>query len=267
VIRGLLSDVHGVLYVYPRAVAGSVAAARRLEASGMPHLYLTNSSLHPKSWILSSLAEAGFTLPADRLLTAVEAAAEYLRAGGFRRVGWLCAPGLQEDLSGLEAVLPTDPFPGPVDVVLVGDLGRGFTYDVLNRAFHWLRGGAPLVAIARNRAYETQEGLVLDCGPFVSLLEDAGETRATVIGKPSAAFFQAAFRHVGLEPGETAMVGDDFEGDVLPAMRLGARGVLVRTGKFREDRYPPGTERADLLLDDFAQAVDRALEGTLGPTV
>jgi ribonucleotide monophosphatase NagD (HAD superfamily) len=33
-----------------------------------------------------------------------------------------------------------------------------------------------------------------------------------------------------------AMVGDDVENDVLAAQALGITGVLVRTGKFREDQ-------------------------------
>jgi len=264
VIEGLLSDVHGVLYVYPHAVPGSVDAVARLRASGLPHLFLTNSSQHPKSWILQSLTTAGFEIAPEHLLTAVEAAAEHLRQAGLKRVGWLCVPELIEDLGDLEAISPRAPGTKPVDVVLVGDLGSGFTYEVLNQAFRWLHEGAKLIAIARNRSYQTQEGLVLDSGPFVTLLEDAAEVKADVTGKPSTAFFQTALTHLGLPPSSVAMVGDDLEADVLPAMELGMHGILVRTGKFREHRYTAGRHRADGVADDLARVVNELLGGRTG---
>ena len=40
---------------------------------------------------------------------------------------------------------------------------------------------------------------------------------------------------LGAEPARAAMVGDDVETDVDGAMRAGLAGILVRTGKYRED--------------------------------
>lgn len=258
-IRGLLSDVHGVLYVYPRAIPGSVDAVNRLVRAGFPHLFLTNSSQHPKSWILRSLAEAGFDIAPRNVLTAVEAAGEYLSGAGLRRIGWLCVPELIEDLGDLDVVSPLGPGKERVDAVLVGDMGAGFTYEVLNQAFRWLHEGARLIAIARNRAYESQDGLVLDSGPFVSLLEEAAEVEAVVAGKPSETFFRTALSHLQLPPASVAMVGDDLEADVLPAMKLGMEGILVRTGKFREERYRLAGPRADRLAGDLAEVVGSLL--------
>jgi HAD superfamily hydrolase (TIGR01458 family) len=257
--QGLLCDVHGVLYVYPDALPGSVEAVERLVDRGYPHLFLTNSSLYPKSWILESLRREGFPITADQMMTAVEAAGDFLAGAGLKRVGWLCQEGLLEDLPDVDAVLPEKGDTSSVDAVLVGDIGQRFTYDTLNQAFRWLHNGARLVAIARNRYYQTHEGLILDSGPFVTLLEYAAQTEAHVIGKPSHAFFESGLRRLGLNPDEAAMVGDDFEGDVLPAMDLGIRGIQVRTGKFRKDRYGVNGETADVVLADLAEAVDLVL--------
>ena len=82
--------------------------------------------------------------------------------------------------------------------------------------------------------------------------------RATVAGKPSAPFFRAGFRALGLLASAVLMVGDDIHHDVLPAMRLGAKGALVRTGKYREGDLTAGTP--DAVLESFA-----ALLGELHP--
>jgi ribonucleotide monophosphatase NagD (HAD superfamily) len=47
------------------------------------------------------------------------------------------------------------------------------------------------------------------------------------------------------------MVGDDVEVDVRGAQRLGLRGVLVRTGKFRQADLARGVW-PDLILDSVA---------------
>lgn len=264
-VRALLSDVHGVLYVYPRAVPGSLEAARRLRDAGFPVLFLTNSTQFPKRQILAQLEEAGFELSRESVFTAAEAAGDVLRARGHRTVGWLCAADLIEDVPGFEAIDPRSrTVPERVDAVVVGDMRHEFSYEILNRAFRWLHEGADLVALARNRFYEAEGGLTLDCGPFVRLLEEAAGLDAVCTGKPSPEFFRAGLAHLGFPAGRTAMVGDDLDFDIHPAMDLGMTGIQVRTGKFRAERYAAAARPADCVVDDFAQAVDLLLTGQIG---
>jgi HAD superfamily hydrolase (TIGR01458 family) len=138
-------------------------------------------------------------------------------------------------------------------------MGEGFTVPVLNRAFRWLHAGAALVAVGRNRYYQSADGLVLDGGPFAALLEYAADVRADVVGKPSPAFFRAGLSRLGVPAKDTVMIGDDLEGDLHPAMDLGIQGVLVRTGKYRKDRYRTASRPADRVEPDIAAAVDRIL--------
>ena len=97
------------------------------------------------------------------------------------------------------------------DVVLVGDLGVGFTYPRLDAAFRCLMEGAELVALQKNRYWQNEGGLSLDAGPFVAALEYASEKRAVVVGKPEESFFRIALEDMGLEASAVAMVGDDAE--------------------------------------------------------
>jgi ribonucleotide monophosphatase NagD (HAD superfamily) len=55
------------------------------------------------------------------------------------------------------------------------------------------------------------------------------------------------------------VVGDDLSQDVLPAMRLGARGVLVRTGKFSQEQLQTGSP--DHLLESIA-AITKIISAT-----
>jgi HAD superfamily hydrolase (TIGR01458 family) len=136
---------------------------------------------------------------------------------------------LREDLEGLNES------GDGVDAVIVGDLGDRWDYEVLNRAFGQLMDGAALIALQRNRYWETAEGLALDAGPFVAALEYAVGREAEVVGKPSPAFFELVLSDLGVGASAAAMVGDDVEADVGGALEAGIAGILVRTGKYREE--------------------------------
>jgi HAD superfamily hydrolase (TIGR01458 family) len=95
--------------------------------------------------------------------------------------------------------------------------------------------GAELVALQKNRFWLRADGLSLDVGPFVAALEYATGRDAYVVGKPARGFFDEVLRDLGETAARTAMVGDDVESDIGGAQRAGLDGVLVRTGKYREE--------------------------------
>jgi HAD superfamily hydrolase (TIGR01458 family) len=136
------------------------------------------------------------------------------------------------------------------DVVVLGGASEAFGYDVLNRVFRRLQHGAAFVAMHRNLYWRTGDGLQLDGGAFVAALETASGVSPVVCGKPSADYFDAALRPMGVEASRAAMVGDDIVNDVAGAQAAGLAGVLVRTGKFQ----PGDLERAapDLVVDSIA---------------
>ena len=94
----------------------------------------------------------------------------------------------------------------------------------------------------------------LDAGAFVAGLEYAAETEATVLGKPSSAYFAAALTALDADPELTWMVGDDIEGDILGASNHGLSTVLVRTGKFRPDDVERSRIQPDGIVSSLAAA-------------
>jgi ribonucleotide monophosphatase NagD (HAD superfamily) len=100
------------------------------------------------------------------------------------------------------------------------------------------------------------DGLCLDVGAFVRGLEYASRREATLLGKPARAFFETALAALGLSSGEVASIGDDLEGDVGGGQGAGLRGVLVRTGKFREEELASATIKPDAVLDSFADVAE-----------
>ena len=71
------------------------------------------------------------------------------------------------------------------------------------------------------------------------------------MGKPARAFFDAAVAKLGVPRDEVVMIGDDIRGDVGGAHAAGLRGILVRTGKFRESDLE-GDVTPDAVLESVA---------------
>ncbi|HKI95340.1 MAG TPA: TIGR01458 family HAD-type hydrolase [Gemmatimonadales bacterium] len=250
-VRGVLLDLDGTLYEDDRPIPGAVDAVRAVRGAGRAVRFVTNTSRRPRRDVLARLEAMGFAATHEELITAPVAAARWLLDAGLRRVA-LCLPDATlEDFEGLEPDLDHP------EAVVVGDLGADWTYDLLTHAFGWLMDGAQLVAIQKNRYWRTAGGLALDAGPFVAALEFAAGVEATIVGKPSAAFFTAAAGSAGLRCEDVLMVGDDVRGDVAGAQAAGCLGALVRTGKFRPDDVR--AHRPDLVLDGVA-----ALPAALG---
>jgi ribonucleotide monophosphatase NagD (HAD superfamily) len=52
------------------------------------------------------------------------------------------------------------------------------------------------------------------------------------------------------------MVGDDIESDIAGALESGINAILVRTGKFREDRVRESGINPTVLVDSIADVPD-----------
>ena len=195
----------------------------------------------------------GIEIDDQELQTTGAVAARALKG---KRVLALTMPGLLDDLEGLQLVGLN------VDAVLLGgadegeETGRVFSYLNLNRAFHELEAGAELYCLHKNRWWQTADGARLDTGAFVAGLEYAADIEATVLGKPSNAYFAAALEALDAEAGLTWMIGDDLEGDIVGAHKHGMKTLLVRTGKVRPDEVERSTIQPDGIVSSIAQVPD-----------
>lgn len=247
--RGILIDIAGVLHIGDAPLPGAQAALERLRESGLPLRFLTNTTRVARATIVHKLYKMGLGVWEDEVITAVHATRKYVQTKGLNPY-WLVHPAVESELPA-----PTGRQP---DAVVLGDAGPYFSFGSMNAAFRYIMRGVPLIAMACNRYFQEADGLTLDTGAYVAALEYASGTHAIIIGKPAAAFFEAALADLGIRAAEAVMIGDDVRDDVEGAQAVGIAGVLVRTGKYR-----PGDEIQVLpparVADDFVAAVDAIL--------
>ena len=233
-IDALLVDIDGVLTIGNEVIPGAVEALASVRARGIEVRYLTNSTIYCRYTLQERMQALGFSMPMDHLITPTFVAAEYLRSQGATRYLPLLLPDAQLEFTGLDVDEETPEF------VVVGDIGSGFNFTRMNKAFRALLNGAQLVALHKKRYWRTEDGLFLDAGPFVMALEYAAGVGAVVMGKPSAAYFRRVLDDLGLAPDRVAMIGDDIEIDVRGSQQMGMQGWLVKTGRFRREDLSHG---------------------------
>ncbi len=250
-----LFDLDGTLYSSGAAIPGAAETLRRLRSAGIPYRLVTNTTSRSRSALVQRLAGYGFEVAPEEIFTAILAAGELARVRGYTRVAPFVFPAALEDLPDLDLTGGTSGHPAveAPQAVMVGDLGEGWTYGLMQEAFEYLLAGAGFIALSRDRYWQQGDRLALDAGPFVAGLEYATGKTAEVAGKPSPAFYQGALRSLGRSGADGAvMIGDDLWSDVEGAQRAGLAGWLVRTGKFRQSTLDGSEIRPDRILDSVA---------------
>jgi HAD superfamily hydrolase (TIGR01450 family) len=239
-VGGVLFDIDGVLTTSWKAIPGAAETLRILNDHQIACSYLTNTTTRTRKQIAEALVDAGMDVRADEVITAALLTSEYVRQTYPDARCFLVNSGnITEDMPGIELVASTefgpDDRPDPPDVILMGGAGAEYNHLTLSRVYDWMAQGVPVVAMHRSTSWNTTEGLRIDTGLYLIGMEETSGRKATAVGKPAPAGFLAAAGRLGVDPEAMYMVGDDLNNDVLAAQVVGMTGVLVRTGKFRQD--------------------------------
>jgi len=244
-IKGILFDLDGVLYVGSNAIEGAVAAVQKIRASGLKCRFVTNTSTLSLASLQQKMNAMGFSVAAEEIISAPQAALLYLKQQQQPVCHLLLADDVKQDFKEFRLSENT------ADFIVVGDIGNAWTYPLLNDVFNSLMRGAKLIAIHKNRFWQTEQGLQMDIGGFIEGLEYASGSKAMLIGKPAVDFFQIALQDIGLNPGEVAIIGDDIDADVGGGQQAGLTGILVKTGKYRASYAVLSAIRPNLILNSI----------------
>ncbi|KAI0337485.1 hypothetical protein BDW22DRAFT_869936 [Trametopsis cervina] len=290
-IRALLIDLSGTLHVglspCPRAVE-ALAKLRTHNATDdvktkLPYRFCSNTSKESRADLEARLRSLGFKLRTNEsgtqeMWTSLGAVSDHLRRKGLSRPFCLLEPSARDevlrDVLGDGGAADADK-DQEYDSVVIGLAPSLLTYTHLTTAFRvLLRPNKPLIATHTAKYVRTtatssspdNTSLSLGPGPFVAALENATGVKATVLGKPSRAFFETVIASLGDDAegeGKVVIVGDDVETDLGGgAVELGLWRVLVRTGKYRVgDERREGVTPPDEVWDTFADFVDSLLDG------
>ena len=181
-IKGVLFDLDGVFYVGNQLVSGGNETLSWLRSQGIGYRFVTNNTTLSRSALVANLQHLGLDISENELLSANFAGVLQLQKMGLNRCRLILAEAAQAD------------YPPSIDekpeAIVIGDIGNEWDYDLLNTLMNQILEGAELIALHKGRYFQTDKGLMLDSGAFVTALEHATGKKAHVVGKPNPAFFE-----------------------------------------------------------------------------
>lgn len=253
-IKGILFDLDGVLYIGKEPIAGAIEAVNKIREQGYQCRFVTNTSTLSTKSIRDKINAMGFNVVQSEIMSAPQAAVNFLK----KQPNPVCRLLLADDVKNDFAQFPQSDT--AANFIVIGDIGDSWTYALLNEVFSCLMNGAKLIAIHKNRFWQTESGLHMDIGAFIAGLEYASNTEAMIIGKPSPAFYQSALSEMELNAQEVLMVGDDIDSDIGGAQQSNINGVLVRTGKYRKAYTDASTIKPYLTIDSIADLPEMLIQ-------
>jgi HAD superfamily hydrolase (TIGR01458 family) len=226
-------------------VPGAREALSRIRERGLPLRIISNTTTRTSKALAAKMCAMDMFVDPREVISPPRVAAEMLRARKVKTARLVVADAIRGEFDGFEESAHPE-------VIVIGDIDERWNYTLMNELFRMVLDGAEIVALHRGRYWQVADGLKLDIGAFVAGLEYATGTVATVIGKPSPAMFKAAIDDMGLDADEVVMIGDDVHHDVGGAQKAGIRGVLVKTGKYRDALVASTGIKPDLVIDSIA---------------
>ncbi|KAG8456811.1 hypothetical protein GDO86_002556 [Hymenochirus boettgeri] len=199
-LKAVLVDLSGTLHIEDTAIPGAQEALKRLREAPVVLRFVTNTTKECKKTLLDRLRKLEFDIKEEEIFTSLTAARNLLEQNNVRPMLLVDDSALQ-DFQGIATHSP--------NAVVIGLAPEHFNYETMNKAFRLALDGAPIIAIHKARYYKKKDGLALGPGPFVTGLEYATDTKATVVGKPEKTFFLEALRGTGCNPEEAIMIGDE----------------------------------------------------------
>ena len=258
---GYLIDMDGVIYRGGDRIDGAERFIHDLRNREIPFTFLTNNSQRTRRDVVTRLKQMQIDVTEEHVFSCAMATARYLatqKPGGTAYV--IGEGGLLTALhrAGF-SIVEKDP-----DFVVVGE-GRTFNAEGAEAAVNMILNGAKLVATNPDVNCPTRSGTRPGCGAIVAMLEAATGVKAFSVGKPSPLMMRGARKEIGLEAGQTVMIGDTMETDILGGLQLGYFTILVQTGSTRRadlDRY---AFQPDMIVDSIADLDHEKLAERIEP--
>ena len=241
----------GVIYRGSRLIPGASDFISRLRSHSIPFRFLTNNSQRARRDVALKLHRLGIKATEEEIFTCAMATARFLasqKPGGTAYV--IGEHGLAAALHRNGYTVVDD----DADFVVVGE--GTLTFEMIERGVRLVSKGARLIATNLDPNCPTDQGIRPGCGAIVAMIERATGVQAFSVGKPSPIMMRAARKEMGLRTDGTIMVGDTMETDILGAVQMGYRSVLVLSGGTRKQDLRNFAYQPDLVVDHIGLIPD-----------
>jgi 4-nitrophenyl phosphatase len=269
-ISNLILDMDGVLWHGEKPVPGLASFFKMIKRRQIDYILATNNATKTPEQYANKLDRFGVEVPAERILTSAEATAGYLRKTDptGRSAFIIGEMGLHKAMESQGYRILDDEIDLQTsiqaDVVVVG-MSRHVCYRHLAIANHLIGNGATFIGTNPDVTFPSEMGRMPGAGSILAFLETASGVSPKVIGKPNGTMFLEAIHRLAGSIGDTVMVGDRMNTDIVGAHSVGLRTVLLMSGIATREDLKNSTIEPDWVFEDlrsFAAAFEVAVPVT-----
>lgn len=243
--QGLMIDMDGVIYNGDSLVDGADKFIQSLLDKKIAFTFLSNNSQRSRAEAVEKLGTLGIDVTEEHIYTSAMATGSFLQdyyAGCSAFV--LGEGGLTKSLEASGVKL----LDRKADFVILGE-GQKFTLETVHKAVDMILEGAKFIATNRDPSPRKSGWNNLGIAATTAMIEEATGREAFVIGKPSPVMMRSAGQYMGLEPGNTTIVGDTMETDIIGGIYMGFKTILVLSGMADKESYTRYAYKPSLVVD------------------
>jgi 4-nitrophenyl phosphatase len=258
-LRGIILDMDGVLWRSTTPIGNLPSIFKTLNNLGLKVIMATNNATRSPDQYVNKLASFGVKIGSWQVINSAMVTAHYLKTH-YPDGGDVFVVG---DNSLMETLNQHGYNPNGSDpIAVVVALDRRINYEKLTQAALLIRRGVQFIGTNPDKSFPIPEGEAPGAGAILAALEAATDVSPLIMGKPRPRMYNLALTRLGTLPGETLVVGDRLETDILGAQNTGCPNALVLSGVTALEtanlwQPPPDIISKDLtsLLDLLAQAM------------
>ncbi len=225
--KGYLIDLDGTAFLGQNVIKETIDFTNKLNNLGIPFKFVTNNSSNTESDVVKKLNGMGYNVTVNNICTTARTTANYLKEHHQNdQVYVIGAGGL---ISALEEANINQTNNEDAHVVVCG-YNNQVTYDDFATAALAIRGGATFISTNPDIAIPNERGMLPGNGSLTALLETTTQCKALTMGKPAKFIMQEALDQMNLKAHEVAMIGDNYDTDIMSGINMNMDTIYVQTG-------------------------------------
>ena len=243
--KGFLCDMDGVIYKGNQLLPGVRKFVEWLYQENKQFLFLTNSSGKTPRELQQKLARMGLEVAENHFYTSALATAKFLSHQSPGCSAYVIGePGLFNALHDANITFnDVDPY-----YVVIGET-INYNYGLICRAMNHVLNGAKLIGTNTDLTGPSESGIIPACRALVAPVEITTGKSAYYVGKPNPLMMRTGLQILGIHSGETAMIGDRMDTDIIAGIESGLDPVLVLSGVTSREQIEQYPYRPRLILE------------------
>ena len=250
-------DMDGTIYLGGKPFDFAISFIKNLRANGKRVLFYTNNASHTTPFYMEKLTRLGFEPRENEIMTSGDVTYEFLMRHRHGKLVYLVATDELVEEYRAKGIPLLRGDEDRADIVITS-FDTSLTYDKLNNACRFIRGGAEYLSTHPDMNCPTETGFIPDSGAIAAFCTASTGKVPTYFGKPYRETIEMISEATGYAPSEMCIFGDRLYTDIALGKKFGVTAVLVLSGETQPEDIESAmpSDKPDFVFESLAD-IDR----------